>query len=89
MQEIKKVIRYYADRSRGSEPIGQIIILGGGANLPGLSSYLTDKTRVPTRLCSPWNNISFGKLQPPHELETTLYTTASGLALVSKEDLIR
>lgn len=87
--EIKKVIRYYADRSRGSEPIGQIIILGGGANLPGLASYLTDKTRVPTRLCSPWNNISFGKLQPPHELETTLYTTASGLALVDREDLIR
>ena len=89
VMEIKKVIRYYADRSRGSEPIGQIIILGGGANLPGLASYLTDKTRVPTRLCSPWNNISFGKLQPPHELETTLYTTASGLALVTKEDLVR
>lgn len=89
VQEIKKVIRYYADRSRGSEPIGQIIILGGGANLPGLASYLTDKTRVPTRLCSPWNNLTFGKLQPPHELETTLYTTASGLALVTKEDLTR
>ncbi len=88
INEIRKVMRYFADReiSEGGE-IGQIIILGGGANLPGLSTYITDRTRIPTRLCAPWNNISFGKLQPPHELETTLYTTASGLSLVNPSEL--
>lgn len=86
--EIRKVMRYFADRDSSGHPIGQIIILGGGANLPGLSTFITDKTRVPTRLCAPWNNISFGKLQPPHELETTLYTTASGLSMVSPRELL-
>lgn len=88
--EIRKVIRYFTDRNNDdSQPVGQIIILGGGANLPGLAGYITEKTRVATRLCSPWNNLEFGRLQPPHELETTLYTTASGLALVAPEELIK
>lgn len=87
INEIRKVMRYFTDRTSGSGPIGQIIILGGGANLPGLASYITNRTRVATRLCAPWNNLTFGKLQPPHELETTLYTTASGLGLVTTEEL--
>jgi type IV pilus assembly protein PilM len=85
--EIRKVMRYFADKEKGNSAIGQVIILGGGANLPGLSTYITDKTRVPTRLCAPWNNVSFGNLQPPHELETTLYTTASGLSIVQPKEL--
>jgi type IV pilus assembly protein PilM len=85
--EIRKVMRYFSDRESTSSSIGQIIILGGGANLPGLASYITARTRVATRLCAPWNNLSFGKLQPPHELESTLYTTAGGLALVTPGDL--
>ncbi len=88
--EIRKVIRYFTDRNNDdTAPVGQIIILGGGANLPGLAGYITEKTRVATRLCSPWNNLEFGKLQPPHELETTLYTTASGLALVKPQELAK
>ncbi|MFT4532137.1 MAG: type IV pilus assembly protein PilM [Candidatus Saccharimonadales bacterium] len=87
INEIRKVMRYFTDRSNGSTPIGQIIILGGGANLPGLATYITNRTRVAARLCSPWNNLSFGKLQPPHELETTLYTTAGGLGLVTQKEL--
>jgi type IV pilus assembly protein PilM len=85
--EIRKVIRYFNERNDGKGTIGQIIVLGGGANLPGLSGYITDKSRIPTRLCAPWNNLSFGKLQPPHELETTLYTTAGGLSLVGAKEL--
>ena len=85
--EIRKVIRYFNERSEGKDAIGQIIVLGGGANLPGLSGYITDKSRLPARLCAPWNNLSFGKLQPPHELETTLYTTAGGLSLVTPKGM--
>jgi type IV pilus assembly protein PilM len=87
INEIRKVMRYFAERNKPSGSIGQIIILGGGANLPGLASYITARTRVATRLCAPWNNLSFGKLQKPHELETTLYTTAGGLGLVTAKEL--
>ena len=85
--EIRKVIRYFTERTNNQSSIGQIIVLGGGANLPGLSGYITDKTRIPARLCAPWNHLSFGKLQPPHELETTLYTTAGGLSLISPKGM--
>lgn len=88
VSEIRKVMRYFTDKSNGSTPIGQIILLGGGANLPGLAAFITNKTRVATRLCAPWSNLSFGKLQPPHELETTLYTTAGGLALITPKELL-
>ncbi len=85
--EIKKMTRFYEDRAPSKKKIEQIIILGGGANLPGLSAYLTDKVRLPTRLVDPWQNLSFGNLQPPHKLETTLYTTAAGLALADPKEI--
>lgn len=87
LAEIRKMIRYYSDRATSELSLGQIIVLGGGANLPGLSTYITDQIRIPTRLCDPWQNISFGGLQAPHQLETTIYTTAAGLSLISEEEL--
>lgn len=89
MNEIKRMTRFYQERSDGKKSIEQIIILGGGANLPGMSTYLTDKLRVPTRLVNPWQNLSFGGLQPPHKLETTLYTTAAGLSLINNKEFRR
>jgi type IV pilus assembly protein PilM len=88
LAEIRKMIRYYNERATGSSALGQIIVLGGGANLPGLSTYITDQIRIPTRLCDPWQNISFAGLHSPHQLETTIYTTAAGLSLISEEELI-
>lgn len=89
LSEIKKMTRFYEDRTSTDRKLEQIIILGGGANLPGLSAYLTDMVRLPTRLVDPWHNLSFGNLQPPHKLETTLYTTAAGLALVNPREIRR
>ena len=86
MNEIKRITRFYQERTSGQGGIQQIIILGGGANLPGMSAFLTDKLRLPTRLLNPWQNLGFGGLQPPHKLETTLYTTAAGLTLINKKE---
>lgn len=85
LSEVRKMRRYYEERSVIKRKVEQIIILGGGANLPGLSAYLTDRLRLPARLVNPWQNLSFGGLQPPHKIETTLYTTAAGLSLVEME----
>jgi type IV pilus assembly protein PilM len=86
MSEIKRMTRFYGERAENEKTIEQIIILGGGANLPGMSTYLTDKLRVPTRLVNPWQHIDFGGLQPPHKLETTLYSTAAGLSLINRKE---
>ena len=85
--EIKKMVRFYQDRSGVEKKLEQVIILGGGANMPGLADYLTDKIRIPTRTCNPWLNLDFGDLQPPHQLEKTLYATSAGLGLVLPEDI--
>jgi type IV pilus assembly protein PilM len=79
--------RFYQDRSSSHKKIEQVIILGGGANMPGLADYLTDQIRIPARMCNPWLNLKFGKLQPPHQLEKTLYATAAGLALITPKEI--
>lgn len=88
ISEIKKIIRFYEERSVKGEKVGQVITVGGGANLPGLSTYLTDQLRLPARRCDPWQNLNFGTIQPPHPLETTLYTTAAGLSLAGPRGIL-
>lgn len=87
VKEIKKMVRYYEDRTSTGHKIDQIITMGGGANLPGLSEYLTNALRLPTRMCNPWNNLNFDKLQPPNETEKTMYITVAGLALINPKDI--
>lgn len=86
-KEIRRMIRYYEERFDTKKKIGQIITLGGGANMPGLSEYLTDNLRVPVRSCNPWDNISFDHLQPPSTLERSIYLTVAGLALINPKEL--
>jgi type IV pilus assembly protein PilM len=86
-KEIKKMIRYYNERTNTENKIGQIITMGGGANMPGLSEFITSELRMPTRMCNPWANFSFGKLQPPNELEKSMYVTAAGLALINQKEI--
>jgi len=85
--ETKKMVRFYQDRSGVDKKLEQVIILGGGANMPGLADYLTDKIRIPARTCNPWLNLDFGDLQPPHQLEKTLYATSAGLGLVQSKEI--
>ena len=86
-KEVKKMVRYYEDRGANDKKIGQVITMGGGANLPGLSEHLTNELRLPARMCSPWSNLDFGKLQPPNEIEKTMYITAAGLALINPREI--
>lgn len=87
-KEVKKMVRYYSERSDGEDrEIGQVITMGGGANLPGLSEHLTSELRLPARMCSPWTNLDFGKLQPPNEIEKTMYITAAGLGLINPKEI--
>ena len=79
--EIKKLQRYYK-RHNEKDDIEKIILLGGGANLPGLDEFLSKQTSMDTVLFDPWHEIDSGSLQAPNTLETTLYATAVGSALL-------
>jgi type IV pilus assembly protein PilM len=90
VSEIQKIIRYFEEREKDQKvKVQQIIILGGGANLPGFSTYLTSELRIPTRLISIWEHISLGHIEKPNRLDNSMYATAAGLALVEPKEVTK
>lgn len=82
VKEIKRMMRYYEERYGSVRPIGQIITLGGGANMPGLSEYFTETLRLAVRHSDPWQYIDHKGLQPPALADRPMYSTVAGLSLV-------
>lgn len=86
-KEIKRSIRYYDEHADGKQTISQIVMMGGGANMPGLTDYLTDVLRIPVRTFDPTVHINFGRLQPFSQRDLTSYVTVAGLATVKPEEV--
>lgn len=87
IKEVRRMIRYYEERSGTNRKIGQVVTMGGGANMPGLSEYMTNLLRIPVRMCDPWQNMNFNGLQPPNNIEKSMYVTVSGLALTEPKEI--
>ncbi len=87
IKEIRRMIRYYEERSGSNRKIGQVVTMGGGANMPGLSEHLTNLLRLPVRMCDPWQHMDFHGLQPPNTVEKSMYVTVCGLALMQPQEL--
>jgi len=87
LKEVRRSIRYFEERGASQRKIAQIVNMGGGANMPGLSEYMTDTLRLPSRTCNPWQYMDFSGLQPPHDVEKSLYVTVAGLALLNPKEL--
>jgi len=87
IKEIRRMIRYYEERSSTNQKISQVVTMGGGANMPGLSELLTDIIRLPVRMCEPWQHLDFHRIQAPNTVEKSLYVTAAGLALIQPGEI--
>jgi len=87
IKEIHRMLRYYEERYGISRPVGQVIATGGGANIPGLSDYLTSALRVPSRHINPWQYINFKGLQPPADADKPMYATVVGLSLARSREV--
>ncbi len=88
VKEIKRMLRYYDERASGqNHKIEQIITLGGGSNVPGLSEYLIDTLRLPVRACDPWDQLDFKHMDPPAKTERSIYITVAGLALINPREI--
>lgn len=85
--EIRRMIRYYEDRSGGKQKVGQVLTLGGGANMPGLSDWLTSNLRLAVRSCDPWEYCNTHGLQPPANVDKPMYATAMGLSFINPREL--
>jgi type IV pilus assembly protein PilM len=87
LKEIERMMRYYEERYGNQQKIGQVVVLGGGANMPGLSDYFTGKLRLPVRTHDPWNYLDFKGMQPPSEPDHLMYATVAGLALLKPKEV--
>jgi len=87
LKEIRHMIRYYEERSGSKLKIGQVVTMGGGANIPGLSEHMTNLLRLPVRMCDPWQHLDFHGLQPPNSVEKSMYVTVTGLALMNPKEI--
>lgn len=86
--EIQRMIRFYEERIHEGSEISQIIIVGGGANMPGLGDYFTNALHTAVRVSSPWaRDVQFGKLEPPEHADLPRFLTCIGLALTEDKDI--
>lgn len=86
-KEIRRMLRYYEERYGSAHKVNQIVTMGGGANMPGLSAYMTDNLRLAVRMSDPWHNLHFAKLQPPSPAERALYVSVTGLSLLRPKEI--
>ncbi len=78
--EIKRSIEFY--KSEGKENIKKIILSGGGAHLPELTTYLTKNLNIETKIGNPWININHPENITPHLNEIgASFAVAVGLAM--------
>jgi type IV pilus assembly protein PilM len=85
--EIRKVIRYYNERISDDRKLEQMIIVGGGSNVPGIGDYFTNELVMPARVASPWQKLDFGKLPQPNKQFRPRYITVAGLASVDQKEI--
>ncbi|HYH36470.1 MAG TPA: type IV pilus assembly protein PilM [Candidatus Saccharimonadales bacterium] len=87
VKEIRRMLRYYEERYGTDRPINQIIILGGGANMPGLTEYFTDVLRMAVRHTDPWGYFDYKGLQPPDRADRPMYATVAGLSMADPKEM--
>lgn len=87
LSETRKVIRYYNERLNDQRKLEQVLIVGGGSNVPGIGDYFTNELIMPARVASPWQQLDFGKLPQPSKQFRPRYITVAGLASVQSGDI--
>jgi type IV pilus assembly protein PilM len=83
IMETKKVMRYYTERINSERKLEQLLIVGGGSNVPGIGEYFTDKLIMAARVASPWQKLNFDKVQEPPKQFRPRYITVAGVASVN------
>lgn len=87
LNETRKVMRYYTERLENSKKLEQVLIVGGGSNVPGIGDYFTNSLIMPARVASPWQRLNFGDLESPAKQFRPRYITVAGLASVVPEEI--
>lgn len=83
LMETKKVMRYYSERINSERQLEQLLIVGGGSNVPGIGEYFTENLVIAARVASPWQKLDFDKVQEPPRQFRSRYITVAGVASVN------
>ncbi len=78
--EMRKAIAFYNEKYT-DEPIRQIIIGGGSAKLPGLTTYFASEIGIETAIANPWKILAHQEVQKEIIDNASEYTVAVGLAM--------
>lgn len=81
--ETKKVMRYYNERINSERKLEQLLIVGGGSNVPGIGEFFTESLIIAARVASPWQKLDFGKVQEPPKQFRPRYITVAGAASIN------
>lgn len=81
--ETKKVMRYYTERIDPERKLEQLLVVGGGSNVPGIGEYFTENLVIASRVANPWQKLDFGKIQEPPKQLRPRYITVTGAATVN------
>ena len=73
-------MRYYTERINSERKLEQLLVVGGGSNMPGIGEYFTDKLVIAARVASPWQKLDFGEVQEPPKQFRPRYITVAGVA---------
>jgi type IV pilus assembly protein PilM len=80
--EIEKTIDFYQSMSKNEVENVRIILIGGGANLSGLLTYLKSKLSNEIIIGDPWINIKLtNKLSNISQADSVRYGVSVGLAM--------
>lgn len=85
--EVRKVIRYYNERLATDRKIEQLLVVGGGANVPGIGEFFTNELVMPARVAIPWQKLDFGELNEPNKQFRPRYIAVAGLASTAPEEV--
>lgn len=80
-------MRYYNERISSDKKLEQLLIVGGGSNMPGIGEYFTNDLLMPSRVASPWQKLDFGALAQPAKQFRSRYITVAGLASLTSEEV--
>ena len=86
---ISKLINFYKERYKSESDISKVIICGGEAKIPGMSSFLSLRVKKEVEKGNPWINIIPSEKKEIPQIsrnDSMVFVTVLGLALRGVED---
>lgn len=85
LEEVKKGIAFYHEKSQTNGVISQVVLSGGTAKMPGIDIYFVNSLGVETVVANPWKSLNVEGV--PEEIidEGPEFTIAIGLAMKTDE----